>query len=644
MKLSVIIVNYNVRYFLEQCIHSVYRAAGSIPLEVIVVDNQSTDGSVEMLRQKFPEVKLIANQHNPGFSIANNQGLAIAEGEYILFLNPDTLVAEDCFESSLNEMDAQPKVGALGVRMLDGSGRFLPESKRGLPTFRVAFFKMCGLHHIFPGSAFFNRYYMGQIAEMEAADVEVLCGAFMLMRKSLLDEIGGFDERFFMYGEDIDLSYRVNQAGFRVRYWPKTSIIHYKGESTKKGSLNYVKHFYNAMILFSEKHFQGSYSGGLRMLMRLGIYGSAVLAVLRNFTKRIFWPVMDILILVLIFVITRIFWASWYHKNPDYYTDEYYFFNIPIFAGLWFLSLYFSGVYETPYKISRLIKAMVAGLLLNGLVYGLLSEGHRPSRAILLLGFMFTTLGMTLIRSLIYKLQYKKLPFGRGTNKRIALVGNSSQWNKINEVDSSGQELLGWIGEGSDTSLNHLGQVDDLQDIVRIHKIDELIFSADILPIAVIMRWMKTLGPDVMYKIATPGSEGIVGSHSKNSSGQWYTFDVNYKLSKAEYRRMKRVIDVLLSLGMVFGSPILVWTFNNKSQWWSNVLSVLRGDKSIVGYGSDDITALPSIKTGVLSVSGRQHSRSANAAWMDMDYARNYSIWKDFEILANQWSFFDQSN
>src|SRR5690606_20663697 len=175
----------------------------------------------------------------------------------------------------------------------------------------------------------------------------------------------------------------------------------------------------------------------------------------------------------------------------------------------------------------------------------------------------------------------------------------------------------------------------------RIHKLDELIFSADILPIAVIMKWMKTLGPDVMYKIATPGSEGIVGSHSKNSSGQWYTFDVNYKLSKAEYRRMKRVIDVILSIGMILGSPILIWTFRNKSQWWSNVLAVLVGKKSIVGYGSDDISTLPSIKPGVLTVSGRQHSRSANTAWMDMDYARNYSIWKDFEILANQWSFFD---
>ncbi len=234
MKLSVIIVNYNVQYFLENCLNSVVKAAKDVSCEVFVVDNNSVDGSVEMVREKFPEVKLIANQVNLGFSKANNQAIKQANGEYILLLNPDTVIEENTFKCCVDFFESNPKAGGLGVKMLDGKGKFLPESKRGLPTPVVAFYKIFGLAQLFPKSERFGQYHLGHLSKDKNHEIEILSGAFMMVRKSVLDQIGLLDENFFMYGEDIDLSYRITQAGYKNYYLADTSIIHYKGESTKK--------------------------------------------------------------------------------------------------------------------------------------------------------------------------------------------------------------------------------------------------------------------------------------------------------------------------------------------------------------------------------------------------------------------------
>ncbi len=246
MKLSVIIVNYNVEHFLEQCLYSVRRAMQGIEGEVFVVDNNSVDGSLKMLAEKFPEVKVIANKDNVGFSRANNQAIRVSTGEYVLLLNPDTVVEDDTFSKCLAFMDAHPDAGGLGVKMVDGKGNFLPESKRGLPTPAAAFYKMFGLAKLFPHSKRFAHYYMGHLSDDETNEVEILAGAFMLMRRATLDKVGLLDETFFMYGEDIDLSYRITQGGYKNYYFPETRIIHYKGESTKKTSVNYVLVFYKA--------------------------------------------------------------------------------------------------------------------------------------------------------------------------------------------------------------------------------------------------------------------------------------------------------------------------------------------------------------------------------------------------------------
>lgn len=260
MKVSVIIVNYNVRYFLELCLYSVQKALEGIDGEIIVVDNVSKDTSCQMIKELFPEVILIENTENVGFSKANNQGVAIAKGEYVLILNPDTVVGEHLFDEILPFADEQEDLGALGVRLIDGTGSFLPESKRGLPRPKTSFERMIGVNR--------SGYYSTYLTREGIGKIEVLVGAFMLIKRQRYVEVGGFDEDYFMYGEDIDLSYKFTQAGYTNYYYGKSVVIHYKGESTRK-DVKYLRHFYGAMKIFYEKHFKFTKFDFL--LMRLGI-------------------------------------------------------------------------------------------------------------------------------------------------------------------------------------------------------------------------------------------------------------------------------------------------------------------------------------------------------------------------------------
>jgi len=257
MQLSVIILNYNVRFFLEQCVFSVQKALENIEGEIIVVDNNSSDDSCAMMKEKFPNVKLIENKENSGFPKGNNIGVEEAKGEYICILNPDTVVAEDTFIKILSTKNWQLNTGIVGCKLIDGTGNFLPESKRGVPTPWVAFTKIFGLYKLFPNSSWFNQYYAQHITENHSGKVDVLVGAFMVMKRSLYLEIGGFDEKCFMYSDDIDLSYMVLKSGKQNYYFHETSVIHYKGESTVRDGL-YMKRFREAMQFFYKKHFKKS--------------------------------------------------------------------------------------------------------------------------------------------------------------------------------------------------------------------------------------------------------------------------------------------------------------------------------------------------------------------------------------------------
>ena len=280
MKLSVVIVNYNVKYFLEQCLRSVSAAADGLDVEVVVVDNASSDGSCDYLEPQFSNVKFIRNKDNRGFARANNQAIAATTGEYVLLLNPDTIVAKDTFRQFIYFMDSHPDAGGAGAYMLRTDGTFAPESRRGLPTPFVAFCKMSGLSSLFPTSRTFGRYYMGYIDKEQKSRIEIISGAFMFLRRKALDKAGLLDEDFFMYGEDIDLSFRLLKAGYNNYFIPER-ILHYKGESTEKSSYRYVYTFYQAMQLFFNKHFS-HYSLLFSLPVNIAIWCRAAMAYIGN--------------------------------------------------------------------------------------------------------------------------------------------------------------------------------------------------------------------------------------------------------------------------------------------------------------------------------------------------------------------------
>jgi GT2 family glycosyltransferase len=297
MQLSVIILNYNVRYFLEQCVYSVQKALQDINGEIIVVDNASSDASSQMIKEQFPNVTLIENKENLGFPKGNNIGVAQAKGEYICILNPDTVVAEDTFIKILNFVTSsgveKSQFGIIGCKLIDGSGKFLPECKRGVPTPWVAFTKIFGLYKLFPKSSWFNQYYAMHLTKDQSGEVDILVGAFMVMKRDLYLEVGGFDENCFMYSDDIDLSYLVKKAGYSNQYFANTTVIHYKGESTVKDGL-YMKRFREAMQFFYKKHFKKSCF--FDAMMQMGSFAFSLLKVFQSKTVGIKNPEQYILV------------------------------------------------------------------------------------------------------------------------------------------------------------------------------------------------------------------------------------------------------------------------------------------------------------------------------------------------------------
>ncbi len=391
--LSIVIVNYNVQFFLENCLHSVYQSTGGLNLEVFVVDNNSVDGSLEMLRKKFPRVKLIENKQNLGFSKANNQAIRKAKGEFVLLLNPDTVIEENTFQTCVDFFRSNPLTGGIGVKMVDGKGNFLPESKRGLPTPTVAFYKIFGLSALFPRSPKFSRYHMGHLSKEENHEVEILSGAFMMIRKKVLDQIGLLDESFFMYGEDIDLSYRIIEAGYRNYYLADTSIIHYKGESTKKSSINYVYVFYRAMSIFAKKHFSQKNARLFSALINLAIFLRAGLAVITRTARSFILPLLDAVVLYL----GIHFFKNYYEANIKFieggaYPKEVESFGIPLIVGLYLTGLLINGAYAIPTRFKHIIRGVFLGSVIVLVSYSLLDENYRFSRAIILFSILWSLL------------------------------------------------------------------------------------------------------------------------------------------------------------------------------------------------------------------------------------------------------------
>lgn len=644
MKLSVIIVNYNVQYFLEQALVSCIRASKGLDIEIIVVDNNSVDGSVKMMKEKFPEITLIANTENTGFSKANNQGIHISKGEYVLLLNPDTVVQENTFREVINFMDSHPDAGGLGVRMIDGQGKFLPESKRGLPTPEVAFYKIFGLSKLFPKSKRFGRYHLGFLDEHKTHEVEILAGAFMLIRKSVLDKIGLLDESFFMYGEDIDLSYRITQAGYKNYYFPETTIIHYKGESTKKTSVNYVFVFYNAMVIFAQKHYSKKNASTFGFLIKAAIWFRATIALAFRFFNKTYQAIFDAIILFLGSLWLKNYWeVNHRFVEGGQYPEEYNFINIPVYVLSWVLGLLISGVYHQRKTLKDIVKGILLGTLFISVFYAFTSENLRFSRALILLGATYGLIFLPLIRIIFNGIKHKNWAVNRQLTYRTIIVGNEKESKRVqNLMHESGvpHQFVGFVGTEQvfNDESNYLGNLAQLEEIIEIYNISEIVFCAKDIPSETIIKIMgETKIEGINYKIVPEESLYIIGSNSKNTNGELYTIEIKYQINNPAEQLNKKIIDLISSIIILVLLPLSFVFIRNPFKAIKNAVWVLLGRMTWVAYipqGQKD--GLPNLRPGILSPADMRKNEaglSLSPDRLNFFYAKDYKAEIDIQIL-----------
>ncbi|MCG3166901.1 MAG: hypothetical protein POELPBGB_02684 [Bacteroidia bacterium] len=652
MQLSIIIVNYNVEYFLEQCLHSVRAALKNLEAEVFVVDNNSVDGSVEMVKKKFPEVKLIANKENLGFSKANNQAIRQSKGKYVLLLNPDTVVEADTFTKCVAFMETHADCGGLGIKMLDGKGDFLPESKRGLPTPMVAFYKIFGLSALFPKSKRFGKYHLGFLDKEQTHEVEILSGAYMLMRKETLDKVGLLDEDFFMYGEDIDLSYRIIKGGWKNYYFPEARIIHYKGESTKKSSVNFVFVFYNAMIIFARKHFSQQNAKTFSFLINIAIYIRAAAAIARRFAVKIFLPALDALLLFSGLYFLANYWEETIKATEGvHYPPEFLFGVLPLYIVVWLFAIFLSAGYDKPVKASKIVRGVFIGTAVILLIYALLPEHYRFSRALILLGTLWAIFSMLGLRFVFHLLKIKGFNLSDSSNKRIVIVGNEDEAKRVGGLLKQAKVLPAFTGFISPSemdstvhtprSTDYIGNLNQLNEIISIYKINEVIFCAKDLPSNVIIDKMSTSSnSQVDYKIAPPESLYIIGSNSINSPGELYVIDIN-SIAKVANKRNKKLMDIVSSLLLILLFPILLFLVDKPFGMLRNSFLVLFGKLSWVGYyfprkEDEQLWKLPKIKHGILNPLDALDGQLVDTSTiqkLNMLYAKDYRLWNDVTIM-----------
>lgn len=640
MKLSIVIVNYNVEHFLEHCLLSVRKAIKNIDAEIFVVDNNSVDSSVNMLKNKFPEVKLIKNKENVGFAKANNQAIRISTGEYVLLLNPDTVVEEDTFTKCLSFMDSHIDAGGLGVKMIDGQGKILKESKRGFPTPWVCFCKMTGLASIFPNSKKYCGYYMGHLPYTETNQVDILAGAFMLIRKKTLDEVGLLDETFFMYGEDIDLSYRITKAGWKNYYFADTSIIHYKGESTKKGSLNYVYTFYNAMDIFAKKHLSGGQTKIFSLIIKLAIWARATLSFFTRIFNKLALPLLDFLLVYLGFFLLERMWATYYWKDVNYYPLHYIIVAIPIYIIILLLCVYIFGGYSKfrPYKI---LYGVFVGMITLLVFYSLVPASLRYSRAMVILGSMLTAIILLVERFLLNRIKTGHWTIEENNNSYV-IIGDEQETKRVTELLKStnkSPEFIGLVSNQTEYNRDYfLCSIVQIEDIVRIYKINEVIFCSKSLAQSKIIEIMGLLSnSNIRFTIAPEVTDFIIGSNTINTPADIYIMSVS-SISSEDNRRKKRLFDIFVSLIILILAPLIVIFFKKHLTAVKDNLLVLLNCRTFVGYDTKDnkVKELPKIKPALFSSIENIKQEKLDLQTihrLNLMYANNWSIKKDYDVL-----------
>ncbi|AXJ00769.1 hypothetical protein CYPRO_1518 [Cyclonatronum proteinivorum] len=682
--ISIVIVNYNVKEYLANLLHSVYKAAQDLRLEIFVVDNFSSDGSVAFLKERFPEVIYIENFENKGFGKANNQAIIQATGKYTLLVNPDVLIGEDTLGVLFNFMEAHPDVGASGCKILNPDGTFAPESRRSVPTPMNAMYKVLGLTKLFPNHPRFASYYVGGQNEDEASDIEVLSGSFMFYRTGLLQELNGFDERFFMYGEDIDLCYRTLKAGYRIRYVPDTSIIHYKGESTKKENLRYIITFNKVLYQFFEKHYSYGYSIFFKYFILLGVVTKSAASYVFSLFNRSLRPVSDLLLLNLVLVG---FFLYRYSIAPADIFQAYQ----PIFLSVNFLHsaayLIFAKYYGLYNKNLHSWSHVVKALLFSLVTVASITFFFRDiafSRLILLATTLVLLLLLPAIRLVTARFFYQ----GSSAKGRIqpvrllvAGIGDHTQpaIRKIRgEVDWN-YDIIGLVTQRQDEPLQTiedipvLGHVSQLPEMVKNYRADQVIFMLEkISHVDVLSSLSQLRDTQVVCKVVPGSLDYIIGKSNVEYFDDVPVVDLEIPSLTAWNRLLKRAFDFSLS-GFFLFVMFLPWIFlklnaSIKKTKRETVNLFIDSSTSqniafFTPYSShrllNTITFMRKVFTGEFSLVGapiipsRQGSfvyykpgltgqrqlnedrlfRDDEKQRQELHYLQTYSIWKDVEIL-----------
>lgn len=609
--------------------------------QVIVIDNNSSDNSIDYLKPHFPSVCFFANHQNIGFAKACNQGLAMAKGKYILFLNPDTIVPEDCFEKCISFFESKADAGALGIKMLDGSGKFLKESKRSFPSPLTSLYKLFGLSKLFPKSKTFSKYHLGHLDKNENHEVDVLAGAFFMVKKEVIEKTGSFDEIYFMYGEDIDLSYRIQQAGYKNYYFADSSIIHFKGESTRKGTLNYVRMFYNAMSIFVRKHYGSTRAGIFNFFVHLAIWFRAIMTAMANFIRHIGLPLIDAGLILVSFWIMKTIW-NYYVKTGTHYESSLLWIAFPAFTLMYIITAYYAGLYDRWFKRYVLIRSALITTVVLLACYSLLPEQYRFSRAIILFGSVLAFLLIGLLRWLLIRTGVLAGDEEKNKHANILVVGSANEYEEVKQLmNEAGLEerVIGRIAvdENDTNAIGRWPKKEMLQSV----PFREIIFCEGSLSFKEIINAIPNAGKNLKIKIHAAGSRSIVGSDSKDTSGEAVSKENGFKLSYPYNLRLKRLVDISVSLLFLFSFPFHLFFVKRPMNFFANCFAVLFAQKTWVGYAVEEKN-LPELKRAVLGSNGipvkaEQQIPLQSLQMLDYWYARDYEPSYDLAIILKMY-------
>ncbi len=661
MKLSIVIVNYNVKAFLQQALDSIIKATAKIEAEIFVVDNHSVDGSLDMLRKEFPQVNLIANNENLGFSKANNQAIEQVTGEFIWLLNPDTLIQEDTPEKLIAVMDSDPKIGLLGCKILNDDGSLQLACRRSFPTPWVAFTKLLGLANLFPKSKWFGRYNLTHLDPDEAYEVEAISGSCMFLRATALAEVGMLDETFFMYGEDLDWCFRFGESGWKVQYTPDTSIVHYKGESSKVAAWDTMSHFYRAMDIFAKKHFKGSTRFPLHWILRGGIFARYLVSIITKLGKNSVAFLLDAVGLLILTVFAI------YIKFGTLEVLENYMVVLPVYLGTWLAVISSIGLYRTyKYSVSRAILAASLGFLINvTLTY--FFKDYAFSRTVMLISYVGALLWIPSWR--IFASSRRTENFELGTQKTLVIGEFTSAkdiFSKLMTNVGLGYTPVGIVGLDDSHSDDErvIGHIRDLPALVEYHHIDEVIFTSDDVELKQIFAYLPMLSKrGVNIKLVSGNLSFIVGKSVVDSLQAVQLIDMDFKYFHLGSRFLKRVEDLIIAplmmltvrpfQGMMVKSGKMISkeielfdrtyrvysTSDGRENFWSNLSllpQVIRGKLSLVGspLGLKDNEL--EVKRGIFSLEsvrgGSQLSEEERYSLLNY-YLHNHSGLLDLEII-----------